>query len=76
MIRQQRRRIARELKSIKILSISEKLSASTGLSVLVEMFAKSPFMKEIEKFLPERVSNRRLHFEGLVGVHEVHESIY
>jgi Transposase DDE domain group 1 len=60
MIRQQRRRITRELKSIKMLSSSEKLSASTGLGVLVEMFAKSPFMHEIEKFLPERVSHRSL----------------
>ena len=60
MIRQERRRIERDLKNIKILPSSEKLTASTGIGVLVEMLYKSSFMKEIEKYLPERVSHRSL----------------
>ncbi len=60
MIRQERRRVERELKSIKILPSSEKLTASTGIGVLVEMLFKSPFMNEIAKFLPERISHRSL----------------
>ena len=60
MIRQQRRRIEKELKSIRILPSNEKLTASTGIGMLVEMFYKSPFKSEMEKFLPERTSHRSL----------------
>lgn len=60
MIRQQRRRIERDLKSIKILPSNEKLTASTGIGMLVEMFFKSPFKAEMEKFLPQRTSHRSL----------------
>ncbi len=60
MIRQERRRIERELKKIKIIPSKDKLTASTGVGILVEMLSKSPFMKEIEKFLPKRISHRSL----------------
>lgn len=60
MIRQEKRRIERELKKVNILPSSERLTASTGIGVLVEMLHKSSFMAEIEKFLPERVSHRSL----------------
>lgn len=60
MIRQERRRIEREIKKVNILPSSERLTASTGIGVLVEMLYKSSFMKEIEKCLPERVSHRSL----------------
>lgn len=60
MIRQERRRIERELKKVNILPSHEKLTASTGIGTLVEMLSKSPMMAEIEKFLPQRVSHRSL----------------
>ena len=60
MIRQERRRVERELKSIKILPSREKLTASTGIGMLVEMFHRSPFKAEMEKHLPERTSHRSL----------------
>ncbi len=58
MLRQQRRQMERDLKRVQILPSKEKLTASTGVGVLVEMFSKSSFMKELEKFLPPRVSHR------------------
>jgi hypothetical protein len=60
MIRQERRRVERQLQHIKILPSHEKLTASTGVGVLVEMLFKSPFMSEIAKHLPERISHRSL----------------
>jgi hypothetical protein len=60
MIRQERRRIERELRSIKILPSNEKFTASTGVGVLVEMLFKSPFINGIAKHLPERTSHRSL----------------
>jgi hypothetical protein len=60
MIRQRRRRIERELKRVRILPSNEKLTASTGIGLLVEMFYKSALMAELEKFLPTRISHRSL----------------
>jgi hypothetical protein len=60
MIRQQRRRIERNLKAVKYLTSDEKLTASTGVGMLVELFYKSPLFREIEKHLPERTSHLSL----------------
>lgn len=60
MIRQQRRRIERELKKFTILPSQEKLTASTGVGILVELFYKSPLFKEMEKHFPQRVSHLSL----------------
>ncbi len=85
MIRQERRRIERELKSIKILPSSEKLTANTGIGILIEMLAKSALMKELEKFIPQRVSHRSLgssalaltlvaaHLMGVESVEDIEE---
>jgi hypothetical protein len=85
MVRQQRRRIERELKKVHILPSSERLTASTGIGLLVEMFSKSPLMTEFERFLPARVSHRSLgspklaltliaaHFLGAESIEDIEE---
>ncbi len=60
MQRQHKRRIERDLKSIKILSSNEKLTATTGIGIALELLHKSPLMSEIERFLPLRTSHRSL----------------
>lgn len=60
MVRQQRRRIERNLKAVKYLSSDEKLTASTGVGMLVELFYKCPLFREVEKHLPERTSHLSL----------------
>lgn len=58
MLRPERRRIERDLKNIRVLPSTEKLTASTGIGVLVEMFQKSPLMNDLLSHLPERSSHR------------------
>ncbi len=57
MIRQERRRLERKLREYTVIPTDEKLTASTGIGVLVEIFYKSPLFKELEKHLPKRVSH-------------------
>jgi hypothetical protein len=44
MIRAERRRIERSLRSYKALPTDERLTASSGIGVLVEIFHKSPYL--------------------------------
>ena len=60
MIRAERRRIERTLRSYKSIPTNERLTASSGIGVLVEIFYKSPLFNEMMKHLPERLSHRSL----------------
>ena len=85
MIRQERRRIERNLREFKVLPSSERLTASTGVGLMVELIYKSPFFAELEKCVPERVSHRSLgggflalslvagHLMGLESVEDLEE---
>jgi hypothetical protein len=85
MIRQERRRIERGLKKVHIISSSERLTASSGIGLMVEMFYKSDLMREMEKFLPGRISHRSLgspklaltliaaHLLGVESVEDIEE---
>jgi hypothetical protein len=44
MIRAERRRIERSLRSYKALPTDERLTASSGIGVLVEIFPQIPFI--------------------------------
>ena len=58
MTRQQRRLTERKLKKIKIIPCDIKLTASSGLGTVLEIFDNSPLAGEFRKCLPERVSHR------------------
>ncbi len=58
MTRQQRRHTERKLKKIKIIPCDIKLTASSGLGTVLEIFDNSPLAEEFRKCLPERVSHR------------------
>ncbi len=58
--RQVRRQIERRLKKIQITPVPIKLTATTGLGVILEIFNQSPLAKEFEKCLPKRVSHRSI----------------
>jgi Transposase DDE domain group 1 len=58
MTRQQRRKTERKLKKIKIIPCDIKLTASSGLGTVLEIFDNSPLAAEFRKCLPERVSHR------------------
>ena len=58
MTRQQRRHTERKLKKIKIIPCDIKLTASSGLGTVLEIFDNSPLSAEFRKCLPERVSHR------------------
>jgi hypothetical protein len=60
MIRAERRRIERSLRSYKSIPTDESLTASSGIGILVEVFHKSPLFNEMLKHLPERLSHRSL----------------
>lgn len=60
MNRQQRRSNDNDLRKFFITSTRDKLTASTGIGLLVEMFYKTPLFTEIAKHLPERTSHRSL----------------
>jgi len=57
VIRQQRKRIERGLKKFHAIPSDEKLTASSGIGLLVEVFYKSPLFEQMQKHLPERVSH-------------------
>ncbi len=56
--RQMRRQIERRLQRIEVSPTPIKLTASTGLGIVLEVFNQSPLAKEFEQCLPERVSHR------------------
>ena len=58
MTRQQRRHTERKLKKIKLIPCDIKLTASSGLGTVLEIFDNSPLAEEFRKCLPERVSHR------------------
>jgi hypothetical protein len=58
MTRQQRRHTERKLKRIKLIPCDIKLTASSGLGTVLEIFDNSPLAEEFRKCLPERVSHR------------------
>jgi hypothetical protein len=58
MTRQQRRHTERKLKKIKIIPCDIKLTASSGLGTVLEIFDNSPLAAEFRKCLPERISHR------------------
>ena len=58
MIRAERRRIEKKLRTYKAIPTDERLTASSGIGILVEIFYKSPLFTEMLKSLPERVSHR------------------
>ncbi len=58
MIRAERRRIEKKLRTYKALPPDERLTASSGIGILVEIFYKSSLFTEMLKSLPERVSHR------------------
>lgn len=60
MTRPERRRIERTLRSYKAIPSDERLTASSGVGILVEIFHKSPLFSEMLKHLPERLSHRSL----------------
>jgi hypothetical protein len=68
MTRQQRRHTERKLKKIKIIPCDIKLTASSGLGTVLEIFDNSPLAAEFRKCLPERVSHRSAgsYFLGLM----------
>ena len=68
MTRQQRRHTERKLKKIKIIPCDIKLTASSGLGTVLEIFENSPLAAEFRKCLPERVSHRSSgsYFLGLM----------
>lgn len=68
MTRQQRRHTERKLKRIKIIPCDIKLTASSGLGTVLEIFDNSPLVSEFRKCLPERVSHRSAgsYFLGLM----------
>jgi hypothetical protein len=68
MTRQQRRNTERKLKKIKIIPCDIKLTASSGLGTVLEIFDNSPLAAEFRKCLPERVSHRSAgsYFLGLM----------
>jgi len=60
MIRAERRRIKRTLRSYRSIPTNERLTASSGIGVLVEIFYKYPLFNELMKHLPECLSHRSL----------------
>lgn len=58
MTRQQKRHTERRLKKIKIIPCDIKLTSSSGLGTVLEIFDHSPLADELRKCLPERVSHR------------------
>lgn len=60
MIRVERRRIKRTLRSYRSILTNERLTASSGIGVLVEIFYKYPLFNELMKHLPECLSHRSL----------------
>jgi len=56
--RQMHRSAERRLKKIKIIPSDVKLTATTGLGILLELFNQSPLSDEFEKCLPPRTSHR------------------
>ena len=58
MTRQQRRHTERKLKKIKVIPCDIRLTASSGLGTVIEIFDNSPLAAEFRKCLPERVSHR------------------
>jgi Transposase DDE domain group 1 len=68
MTRQLRRHTERKLKKIKIIPCNIKLTASSGLGTVLEIFDNSPLAFEFRKCLPERVSHRSAgsYFLGLM----------
>jgi hypothetical protein len=60
MTRPERSRIERTLRSYKAIPTNERLSASSGVGLLVEIFHKSPLFSEMPNHLPERLSHRSL----------------
>ena len=56
--RQLRRQTERTLKKIKIIPSDTKLTATTGLGLLLEIFDQSTLSTEFKKCLPERSSHR------------------
>lgn len=60
MTRPVRRRIEKTLRNYKAIPSDERLTASTGIGLLVEIFHKSSLFTEMLKHLPERSSHRSL----------------
>ena len=59
MTRQMRRQMERSLKKIKIVPDEHiRLTANTGLGIVLEIFDQSPLKREFIQCLPERVSHR------------------
>jgi len=56
--RAQRRRTEKSLRKIRIVPTDFKLTTSSGLGTLLEIFDQSPLAEEFKKCLPERVSHR------------------
>ncbi|MBK7961111.1 MAG: hypothetical protein IPK04_07800 [Bdellovibrionales bacterium] len=64
MIRQERRRIKRAMKQIRIVPCKDRLTSTTGIGLMVQTLMRSPVYPERLKHLPERVS----HFcESIMG---------
>lgn len=85
MLRHQRRRLEREFRKVHIVPTDEEFTAQTGLGIALELLTKSPMMKEIEKYLPQRVSHRSVgtwklfcsllaaHLEGVQSIADLEE---
>ena len=58
MIRQERRRIKRAMKQIRIVPCKDRLTSTTGIGLMVQTLMRSPVYPELLKHLPERVSHR------------------
>ena len=58
MTRQQRRFEDRKLRKLKLVPCDVKMTASSGLGTILEIFDKTDLAKDFEKCLPERVSPR------------------
>lgn len=58
MTRQHRRHTERKLKKIRVVPCDIKLTASSGLGTVLEIFDNSPLAAEFRKCLPERISHR------------------
>ena len=58
MIRQERRRIERAMRQIRIIPCKDRLTSTTGIGLMVQTLMRSPVYPELLKHLPERVSHR------------------
>lgn len=61
MIRQERRRIERamaKINKIKIVPCRDRLTATSGIGLMVQTLIRSPIYPELLKHLPDRVSHR------------------